>query len=87
VVQVLDKKLDRSESCSDGGGVTHSSSSLDHPSDQSFTDTCLQNESANLSPQFIGASKKSPIEQSEEEREEIHNITTEGIQQNVHTRG
>jgi hypothetical protein len=37
VVQVLDKKLDRSESCSDGGGVTHSSSSLDHPSDQSFT--------------------------------------------------
>uniref|UniRef100_A0A0D9YKZ4 Kinesin motor domain-containing protein n=1 Tax=Oryza glumipatula TaxID=40148 RepID=A0A0D9YKZ4_9ORYZ len=85
--KVLDKKLDRSESCSDGGGVTHSSSSLDHPSDQSFTDTCLQNESANLSPQFIGASKKSPIEQSEEEREEIHNITTEGIQQNVHTRG
>uniref|UniRef100_A0A0E0MDG2 Kinesin motor domain-containing protein n=1 Tax=Oryza punctata TaxID=4537 RepID=A0A0E0MDG2_ORYPU len=75
-IEVLDKKLDRSESCSDGGGVAHSSSSLDHPSDRSFTDTCLQSES-----------KKSPIEQSEEEREELHNITEEGIQQIADTGG
>ncbi|XP_015688971.1 kinesin-like protein KIN-6 [Oryza brachyantha] len=91
-VQVVDKELDRSESCSDGGGgVAHSPSGLDDPFDQSFAErrvlTYLQKERTNLSPEFIGANKKSPIEQSEEEREELHNITVEGIQHNVDIRG
>ncbi|KAG8076415.1 hypothetical protein GUJ93_ZPchr0006g44690 [Zizania palustris] len=89
-VQVVDKTLARPESCPDGGGLSHASSDLDHPSDPSFTEnhvlTCLQSEKTNLSPQFIGGSKKSPIEQCEEELEELHNITVEGIQHNVDTR-
>lgn len=94
-VQVLDKELDRSESCSEqtsahDGGVTHASSHLDHPSDQSFTENhilpSIISERASLSPQFTDCSNKAPIEQREEGTEELSNITVEDIQHDVDIR-
>ncbi|KAM0915527.1 hypothetical protein ACQ4PT_010791 [Festuca glaucescens] len=69
--QMVDKKLDNSESFSEqasvhDGAVTHATSHLDHPSDQSFTDhhilPCIKSEHASPSPHGCG-----PMEQSEEE--------------------
>ncbi|KAM0906802.1 hypothetical protein ACQ4PT_016514 [Festuca glaucescens] len=76
--QMVDKKLDNSESFSEqasahDGGVTYAISHLDHPSDQSFTDhhtlPCIKSEHASLSPH--GCGEKAPMEQSEEELSKV----------------
>uniref|UniRef100_A0ACD5TLU9 Uncharacterized protein n=1 Tax=Avena sativa TaxID=4498 RepID=A0ACD5TLU9_AVESA len=88
MVHVDDKEFDNSESFSEqtfahDGGVTHGTSHLDYPSDQSLTELhtlpCTKSERASLSPH--GCGKKAPMEQSEEELSS--NIEVEDVQHYV----
>ncbi|XP_051189274.1 kinesin-like protein KIN-6 isoform X2 [Lolium perenne] len=88
--QMVDKKLDNSESFSEQASVhdvavTHATRHFDHPSDQSFTDhhilPCIKSEHANPSPHGCG-----PMELREEELSKLedsqHDVDVKDEKQN-----
>uniref|UniRef100_A0A0D9VB19 Kinesin motor domain-containing protein n=1 Tax=Leersia perrieri TaxID=77586 RepID=A0A0D9VB19_9ORYZ len=86
---VEDTSVEQSHDVS-SGQVAESSVSLSSQTNLGSSDSALNDfhsKRANLSPQFIGASKGSPIEQSEEERDELHIIAVEEIEHNVDITG